>query len=262
MKFIVKNNFKGLNKMIKSTRKIKTKLYLFFSLLFLSHFVFGQDSLLVAKNSLVNVISTLNGKDPQLESSYPPLYINTYVLSKKEKDSIWNTILNENKTQHLFKNFQTSKDEKIYLIKNQINLFAILNSNTVNSQTKTELLIGKFKYDQKYSTENKYIQTYGTCVLGRLKIIQISSKEKATIAFLNIYMNSIDYDNKINLFAQERIILIGVDLKKDEPVQAIEMLKKDKFNLKKLRNKLIVGAEVNSYKASTGNDLLVIYYKK
>ncbi|MCU7617064.1 hypothetical protein NZ698_07630 [Chryseobacterium sp. PBS4-4] len=218
---------------------------------------------MVAKNSLVNVISSLNGKGSQPESSFSPsLYINTYVLSKKEKDSIWNTIFSENKTQHLFKNFQTSKDEKIYLIKNQINLFAILNSNSVNSQSKTELLIGKFKYDQKYSTENKDIQTYGTYGLRRHKIINISSKEKASIDFLNIYMNSIDSDNKINLFTQERIILIGVDDKKEEPVQAIEIFKKDKFNLKKLRNKLIVGAEVNSYKATIGNDLLLIYYKK
>lgn len=260
MKFIIKNNFKSLNN--KSTLKIKTKQYLFFFLLFLSHFALGQDSLLVAKNSLVNLISPLNGKDPQLESSLPPIYVNTYVLSKKEKDSIWIIIFKENKTQQMFKNFQTSKDEKIYLVKNQINLFAILNSNIVDSRTKTELLIGKFKYDQKHSAENKYIQTYGTCGLGRPKIIEISSKEKATVNFLNLYMSSIDYDNKINLFAQDRIILIGVDFKKHEPVQAIEMLKKDKFNLKKLRNKAIVGAEVNSYEAIAGNGILVIYYKK
>src|SRR5690606_39810553 len=54
----------------------------------------------------------------------------------------------------------------IYLIENQINLFAVLNSNAVNSKTKTELLLGKLEYDQKHTTENKYLQTYGTCGFG------------------------------------------------------------------------------------------------
>lgn len=241
---------------------MKIKLLTFLFLLSLSHFAFGQDSLVVAKDSFINIISTLNGKYPEPKSSIPPIYKNTYVLNKQEKDSIWNTIFSENKTQDLFQNFQTSKDEKIYLVENQINLFAVLNSNSVNSKTKTELLLGKFKYDQKYSTENKYIQTYGTCGLGRPEIIEISCKEKAITSYLNNYNNKIDYDSKINLLALEGIMLIEVDYKKEKPVQAVDILKKEKFKFKKLRNKSIVGAEVNSYHPITAKDLLIIYYEK
>lgn len=242
---------------------MKTKLYLIFFLVFLSHFAFGQDSLVVEKKSFANIISTLNGKYPEHKtSSLPPIYKNTYVLNKQEKDSIWNAIFSENKTQDLFQNFQTSKDEKIYLVENQINLFAVLNSNSVNSKNKTELLLGKFEYDQKYSNENRYIQTFGTCGLGRPEIIEISSKENAITSYLNNYNNEIDYDSKINLLALEGIMLIGVDYKKEQPIQAVDIFKKEKFKFKKLRNKSIVGAEVNSYHPITEKDLLIIYYEK
>lgn len=242
---------------------MKAKLLTFLILLSLSHFSFGQDSLVVEKNLFANIISTLNGKYPEHKtSSLPPIYKNTYVLIKQEKDSIWNAVFSENKTQDLFQNFQTSKDEKIYLVENQINLFAVLNSNSVNSKIKTELLLGKFKYDQKYSTENEYIQTFGTCGLGRPKIIEISSKENAITSYLNNYNNEIDYDSKINLLALEGIMLIGVDYKKEQPIQAVDIFKKEKFKFKKLRNKSIVGAEVNSYQPITEKNLLIIYYEK
>lgn len=228
----------------------------------LSHFPFGQDSLVVAKDSFVNIISTLNGKYPEPESSIPPIHKNTYVLSKQEKDSIWNAIFSEDKTQDLFQRFQASKDIRIYLIENQINLFAVLNSNSVNSKTKTELLLGKFEYDQKHPTENKYIQTFGTCGLGRPEIIEISSKEKAVTDYLNNYNNGIDYDSKVNLLALEGIMLLGVDYKKEKYVQAVDIIKKEKFRFKKLRNKNIIGAEVNTYQPITEKDLLIIYYEK
>lgn len=241
---------------------MKTKLYIFLFFISLSHFAFGQDSLVVPKD-IVNIVSTLNGNYPEHKtSSIPPVYKNTYVLNKQEKDSIWNAIFSENKTQDLFQNFQTSKDEKIYLVENQINLFAVLNSNSVNSKNKTELLLGKFEYDQKYSNENRYIQTFGTCGLGRPEIIEISSKENAITSYLNNYNNEIDYDSKINLLALEGIMLIGVDYKKEQPIQAVDIFKKEKFKIKKLRNKSIVGAEVNSYQPITEKDLLIIYYEK
>ncbi|RRJ92888.1 hypothetical protein [Flavobacterium macacae] len=228
----------------------------------LSNFAFGQDSLVVAKDSFINIISTLNGKYPEPKSSIPPIYKNTYVLSKEEKDSIWNAIFSEDKTQDLFQHFQVSKNERIYLIENQINLFAVLNSNSVNSKTKTELLLGKFEYDQKHPTENKYIQTFGTCGLGRPEIIEISSKEKAVTDYLNNYNNGIDYDSKVNLLALEGIMLLGVDYKKEKYVQAVDIIKKEKFRFKKLRNKNIVGAEVNTYQPITEKDLIIIYYEK
>lgn len=228
----------------------------------LSNFAFGQDSLVVAKDSFINIISTLNGKYPEPKSSIPPIYKNTYVLSKEEKDSIWNAIFSEDKTQDLFQHFQVSKNERIYLIENQINLFAVLNSNSVNSKTKTELLLGKFEYDQKHPTENKYIQTFGTCGLGRPEIIEISSKEKAVTDYLNNYNNGIDYDSKVNLLALVGIMLLGVDYKKEKYVQAVDIIKKEKFRFKKLRNKNIVGAEVNTYQPITEKDLIIIYYEK
>lgn len=228
----------------------------------LSNFAFGQDSLVVAKDSFINIISTLNGKYPEPKSSIPPIYKNTYVLSKEEKDSIWNAIFSEDKTQDLFQHFQVSKNERIYLIENQINLFAVLNSNSVNSKTKTELLLGKFEYDQKHPTENKYIQTFGTCGLGRPEIIEISSKEKAVTDYLNNYNNGIDYDSKVNLLELVGIMLLGVDYKKEKYVQAVDIIKKEKFRFKKLRNKNIVGAEVNTYQPITEKDLIIIYYEK
>lgn len=229
----------------------------------LSHIAFGQDSLVVAKDSLLNIISTLNGKYPEHKTpSLPPIYKNTYVLSKEEKDSIWNAVFSEDKTQDLFQRFQTSKDERIYLIENQINLFAVLNSNSVNSKIKTELLLGKFEYDQKHPTENKYIQTFGICGLGRPEIIEISSKEKAVTNYLNNYNNGIDYDSKINLFALEGIMLLEVDYRKEKYVQAVDIIKKEKFKFKKLRNKNIVGAEVDSYHPITEKNPLIIYYEK
>lgn len=240
---------------------MKIKFYIFLFLISLSHFAFGQDSLVIAKDS-INIFSVLNGKYPEPKSSVPPIYKNTYTLNKQEKDSIWNTIFSENKTQHLFKLFQKSKDEKIYLIENQINLFAVLNSNTVNSKLKTELLLGKLEYDQKHPTENKYPQTFGTCGLGRPEIIEISFKENAIATYLNNYNNRIDYDSKVNLFALEGIMLIEVDYNKEQPIQAIDIIKKNKFKLKKLRNKSIVGAEVNSYQPIIEKELLIIYYEK
>lgn len=225
-------------------------------------FAFGQDSLMVAKDS-VNIFSVLNGKYPEHKTpSLPPIHKNTYVLDKQEKDSIWNAIFSEDKTQDLLQHFQASKDERIYLIENQINLFAVLNSNSVNSKLKTELLLGKFEYDQKHPTENKYIQTFGTCGLGRPEIIEISSKEKAITSYLNNYNNRIDYDSKVNLLALEGIMLIEVDYKKEKPVQAVDIIKKEQFKIKKLRNKSIVGAEINTYHPITEKDLLIIYYEK
>src|SRR5690606_17071933 len=164
--------------------QMKTKLNIFLLLVFLSQFVFGQDTIVVVKDTIITFF--LNGKYPEPKSSVPPIYKNTYTLNKQEKDSIWNAVFSENKTQDLFKLFQKSKDEKIYLIENQINLFAVLNSNAVNSKTKTELLLGKLEYDQKHTTENKYLQTYGTCGFGgRPEIIEISSKEKAITSYLD-----------------------------------------------------------------------------
>lgn len=239
---------------------IKTYIFLFF--ISLSHFAFGQDSLFIAKDS-INIFSVLNGKYPEHKNpSLSPIYKNTYVLNKQEKDSIWNAVFSDNKTQDLFQSFQTSKDEKIYLIENQINLFAVLNSNSINSKSKTELLLGKFEYDQKHPTENKYLQTFGICGLGRPEIIEISSKENAVESYLNNYNNRIDYDSKVNLFALEGIMLIEVDYKKKQPIQAVDITQKDKFKLKKLRNKSIVGAEVNSYQPITEKELLIIYYEK
>ncbi|WLD23268.1 hypothetical protein NU10_11195 [Flavobacterium dauae] len=241
---------------------IKTKLYIILSFISLSHFAFGQDSLVVAKDSFLNIISTLNGKYPEPKSSIPPIYKNTYVLDKQEKDSIWNAIFSEDKTQDVFQHFQASKDERIYLLENQINLFAVLNSHSVNSKVKTELLLGKFEYDQKHPTEIKYIQTFGICGLGRPKIIEISSKEKAITSYLNNYNNGIDYDSKVNLLALEGIMLIEVDYKKEKPVQAVDIIKKEQFKSKKLRNKSILGAEINTYHPITEKDLLIIYYEK
>ncbi len=157
---------------------------------------------------------------------------------------------------------QTSQNDKIYWVENQINLFAVLNSKSVNSKTKTALLFGKFKYDQRNANANKYMQTFGTCGLGRPEIIEISSKEKAISSYLNNYNGGPDDNNKINLFALEGIMLVGVDYEKQQPVQAVEILKKEQFRLKKLRNKIIAGAEVNTYQPITQKDLLIVYYEK
>lgn len=240
---------------------MKTELYTFLFLISLSHFSFGQDSLVVTKDT-VKLTSFLNGNYPQHNSGVPPIYKNTYVLSKQEKDSIWNAIFTEDKTQDLYYRFQSSKDKGIYLQENQIYFFAVLNSNAVNSKLKTELLLGKFEYDPQNSSDNKYNQTFGTCGLGRPEIIEISSKEKAMANYLNNYNDGIDYNSKVNLLALEGIMLIEVDYKKEKPVQAVDILKKEKFKFKKLRNKSIVGAEVNTYQPITGKDLLIIYYEK
>lgn len=240
---------------------MKHNLYIILFILSLPHFAFGQDSLMVEKDSVVNILLTLNGSYPQPKSSVPPIYKNTYVLNKQEKDSIWNTFFKENKTQDLFQRFQTSKNQEIYLMENQINLFAILNSNSVNSKIKTELLLGKFEYDQKRSVKNKYNQVFGICGLGRPEIIEISSKEKAITDYMNNYKNEIDYDSKINLFALEGIVLVRVDYEKEQPFQAVDIIKKQKFKYKKLRNKSIVGAEINTYQPINQKDLLYIYYE-
>lgn len=242
---------------------MKTKLFTFLFLISLSHFAFGQDSLVVAKDSLVNVISTLKAGNYTLpQSGVPPIYKNTYVLSKQDKDSIWNAVFTEDKTQDLYHRFQSSKDKRIYLLENQINLFAVLNSNAVNSKLKTELLLGKFEYDQKHLSKNLYPQTFGTCGLGRPEIIEISSKEKAITEYVNNYNDAINYSSRINLFGLEGIILVEVDYTKQQPFQAVEIIKKEKFKIKKLRNKLIVGAEFYINKPITDKDVLYTYYEK
>src|SRR5690606_17356607 len=164
--------------------QMKTKFNIFLLLVSISQFAFGQDTIVVVKDTIIT--SFLNGKYPEYKSSVPPIYKNTYTLNKQEKDSIWNAVFSENKTQDLFKLFQKSKDEKIYLIENQINLFAVLNSNAVNSKLKIKLLLGKLEYDQKHYKTNQYLQTVGGfCGLGRPEIIEISSKEKAITSYLD-----------------------------------------------------------------------------
>ena len=39
-------------------------------------------------------------------------------------------------------------------------------------------------------------------------------------------------------------------------------IKKEQFKSKKLRNKSILGAEINTYHPITEKDLLIIYYEK
>lgn len=241
---------------------MKRKAYIFLFFISLSHVAFGQDSLVKAKDN-VNLLFTSGSIYPQHNtSSLPPIYKNTYVLSQHQKDSLWSVVFAEDKTQDLFRLFQTSKDDQFYLIENQINLFAVLNSKSVNSKIKTALLFGKLKYDQEHANVNNQTQIFGTCGLGRPEIIEISSKEKAISSYFNNYDGGPDYNSKINLFALEGIMLIGVDYEKQQPIQAVEILKKEQFKLKKLRNKIIAGAEVNIYQPISQKNLLMVYYEK
>ncbi len=66
---------------------MKLKIYISLFIISLSHFAFGQDSLVKAKGN-ANLIATLGGNyTVQNTSSLPPIYKNTYVLSQHEKDS-------------------------------------------------------------------------------------------------------------------------------------------------------------------------------
>lgn len=192
----------------------------------LSHIAFGQDSLLLVKDSLVNIISTLNGKYPEHTSTVPPIYKNNYVLNEQEKDSVLNAVYTSEKTQQLLYRYgalktmnviQRVKNEEIFSPENHIRLVSILSLATTPSETKKELLIAKIEYDHKRTTKDVVHHFCGTSSISRsAEIIEIHSKEAAITTFIE----SMNDETWLN-FSEMLMVFIPVNknrkpLKKNE----------------------------------------------
>jgi len=176
--------------------KIKTYIFTFFILL--SGIAFGQDTLLV--------------NDFQKTDKFK--YINEYVIKQTERDSIFNSVFSDDKTQQLLKSYTTENNEDVLLVENQFNLVSILISDLISAETKKSLLINKIKFDQKRTL---FIPPdYKGYPLEKQKIKKINSKELAITDFIKSYNDErfVNFSGMLMVFSRKDEI-IAVDKKID-----------------------------------------------
>ena len=247
---------------------MNTKLYTLVFLLSLSHFAFGQDSLVVAKDSLANIISTLNGKYPEHKPSVPPIYKNNYVLNEKEKDSVLNTVYISEKTQNLLYRYgeikvlnayRRIKNEEIFLPENQICLVSILSAAATPPETKKELLIGKIEYDHKRTTNDVAYHS----ISRSAEIIEIHSKEAAITTFIE----SVNDETLFN-FSEMLMVFIPVNKNGKPPKKGETKIQLDE-KLTKIRKtkiqKIVLLRQISStalYSSKGKHGVLLVYYSK
>lgn len=190
-------------------------------LLLVTNFTFGQDSI-----SNINY-SNLKKGDIQPDTIYTRE--NKYVLSKSERDSIFNSVYKQEKTQRLLKKYETERNKDIFLIVNHFNFISILNSTLVNYKKKRNLLIERIKHDkQTIVTKKRNIKTYTDRISlsnynssNKKQPVKIEqpyySKEEALARFMNKVKN-IEYID----FSYSHFLFIEVDYSKEKPIQSVE----------------------------------------
>jgi len=238
----------------------------------LSHIAFGQDTLVVAKDT-ANIFSVLNGKYPEHKATVPPIYKNNYILNEQEKDSILNAVYASENTQKLLYRYgelktlnviQRVKNEEIFLYENHIHLVSILSSSTTPWETKQELLIGKIEYDLIRTTKDVTHHFCGTSsTSSSAKIIEIHSKDKAITTFIE----SIN-DEKLLNFSEMLMVFIrvkknGKPIKKNEAkIQLDEKL--TKIQQSKIQKAVLLPqtSATALYGSKGKHGVLLVYYTK
>lgn len=204
---------------------MKTKIYIFLFSLIISNFSFGQDSLLDIKNTVkgLDLEKAVNKSDT--------VYIreNKYVLNKFERDSIFNSVYLQEKTQQLLKNYDTENDKDIFLAENHFNFLSVLNSNLVHYKKKKKLLIDRIKNDeQTIAPKNKNIKTSSDRIsLSKFNLINNEksvrivqpyySKEKS----LAQLMNKVKIEEYVD-FSYSHFLFVEVNYSKEQSIQSIE----------------------------------------
>jgi len=164
---------------------MKIKAYILTFFILLSGIVFGQDTLLV--------------KDFQKKDEY----VNEYVIKQNEKDSIFNVVFSDDKTQQLLKSYTSENNEDILLVENQFNLVSILISDLTDFETKKSLLINKIKFDQKRPLF--IVADYRVYPLEKQKIRKINSKEWAITDFIKSYNDErfVNFSGMLMVFSKK-----------------------------------------------------------
>lgn len=258
---------------------MKTKLPIFLFLISLSHFAFGQDSPVVTKDSL-KLTSFLNGNYAQPKPSLPQ----THILSKQEKDSIYNSCYLLERTQQLLREYEKGTNKDIFLAENHFNFLSVLNSNLVHYKKKRNLLIDRIKNDEKnIKTKNKFILTHSdrisTSNINR-QPVSINQSVDLKDETLNQFMKKVNTKEYID-FSYASFLFVEVDYSKEQPIQNLQLptytkrgnqygLLPIKKTIRKINKTHIVAIEYfpNSVAITLGHATtelvgqIVIYYEK
>lgn len=199
---------------------MKSKLFIFLLFIFLSHFAFGQDSLVVATDSL-KFTSFLNGKYAQPKPSLPQ----THILSKQEKDSIYNSCYLWERTQQLLRDYEKGTNKDIFLAENHFNFLSVLNSNLVHYKKKRNLLIDRIKKDDKnIKTKNKFILTHSDRISAsniNRQPVSVNQSVDLKEETLNQFMKKVNTKEYID-FSYASFLFVEVDYSKEQPIQNIQ----------------------------------------
>ena len=258
---------------------MKTKLPIFLFLISLSHFAFGQDSPVVTKDSL-KLTSFLNGNYAQPKPSLPQ----THILSKQEKDSIYNSCYLLERTQQLLREYEKGTNKDIFLAENHFNFLSVLNSNLVHYKKKRNLLIDRIKNDEKnIKTKNKFILTHSdrisTSNINR-QPVSINQSVDLKDETLNQFMKKVNTKEYID-FSYASFLFVEVDYSKEQPIQNLQIPSYKKIEnqyqlpslnktIRKLKNTRIAEIEYfpNTIAFPLGHatteliGLIIIYYEK
>ncbi|PKP24666.1 MAG: hypothetical protein CVU03_11310 [Bacteroidetes bacterium HGW-Bacteroidetes-2] len=154
---------------------------------------------------------------------------NKYVLSKSERDSIFNSVYLQEKTQQLLKSYETENNKNIFLAENHFNFLSVLNSNLVHHKKKRNLLIDRIKQDeQSILTKNKNIKTSSDRISpskfsssDNKQSVRIEqpyySKEETLVKF----MDKVEIKEYID-FSYSHFLFVKVDYSKEDVIQSIE----------------------------------------
>lgn len=258
---------------------MKTKLPIFLFLISLSHFAFGQDSPVVTKDSL-KLTSFLNGNYAQPKPSLPQ----THILSKQEKDSIYNSCYLWERTQQLLREYEKGTNKNIFLAENHFNFLSVLNSNLVHYKKKRNLLIDRIKNDEKnIKTKNKFILTHSDRIsTSNINRQPVSIKQSVYLneETLNQFMKKANTKEYID-FSYASFLFVEVDYSKEQPIQNLQIPSYKKIEnqyqlpslnktIRKLKNTRITEIEYfpNTIAFPLGHatteliSLIIIYYEK
>ena len=137
---------------------MKTKTYIFLFFIALSQFAFGQDSLLVKKANEFphNLVSGIDFTKTKIDTItfYNTKIINSYILNKSEKDSIYKSYIKKNRKflkpyRKDWKKLISTKYPDNPHLRNLL-FFCLMNTNKIDNNSKNELFFEKFRKDWYY----------------------------------------------------------------------------------------------------------------
>lgn len=200
---------------------MKIKFYILIFFILFSGTVFSQDTLVGIKGLTFEEINK------QVDTIF--IKENKYVLSKADKDSIFNSVYLQEKTQQLLESYKIGNNQDIFLAENHLNFLSILNSNLVQYDIKRDFLINRIRHDEKtIKTKGRNIITYSDRIsppqsntTNNKQPVRIKqpyySKDEAIAQFLNKQNLKEHVD-----FSYAYYLFIEIDHSKEQPIQNIE----------------------------------------